>query len=209
MAHFSAPPPSSQLTPPTLLTLPPELRLKIYTLLLPTSKPYLIGRDRGPLPRLSLWKQPALLQTSSQLRLETSAFFFNSNTFIVSIHSLPEFASAVTWFINLGDRIAEIRDLQFSIGEAVLIDVVARSGRGVVFVDEGALRGRSKEILGVLNEGRGLKGRIETVLEEVRGGELTWRGVALLLRVVFRREAFGRAAWRAARRVEGLRGLDV
>lgn len=118
----------------------------------------------------------------------------------------------MTWLVDLGDRISGVRDLQFSIGEAVLVDVVVRKGDAGVFVDEGGARGRGgprREILGFVREGRGLKGRIERVLRLVREEGLRWRGAALLLRVLFRREAFEGRAWRAVRRVDGIEGFDV
>ncbi|GAB7351960.1 hypothetical protein MBLNU459_g2489t1 [Dothideomycetes sp. NU459] len=227
----SPPPPPP---PPTLLTLPPELRLRIYSLALPSHEALLVGRARGPLARVARWRPPALVQASAQLRREARALFLGRNTFVVSVLTRAEFAAAARWLVLLGGGgEGAVRDLQFSIGEAVLVDVVSSSaaaGRGAVFVDGEVVAAASaavgwrggrvgvapavsasvgREILAYMHLDRGLKARIELVLESVRREGLQWRFVALLLRVIFKREAFERATWRAVRRVEGIEGLDV
>ena len=116
----------------SLLTLPPEIRLQIYALLLPTSRTYIIGRDYGH--SISYLKYPPLLQLNRQLRAETLPLFFGENTFIVDIHQLGDLRAFLKWVSVLDRRAAAetlgwMADLRITVGACLLVDAVLKTGR--------------------------------------------------------------------------------
>jgi len=118
----------------TFSTLPPELRLQIYTHILPVSHPYIIGRDYGH--STSRLRFPALCQTSRRLRAETLPMFLRANTFIVDVHVLKDLKQFLKWLQVLtlgteveGDVLGSVRDLRVTVGGCLLVDVVPKAGR--------------------------------------------------------------------------------
>lgn len=69
--------------PPTLLTMPGELRNRIYRDALVTDLPIHVTRDEN-------WKQPALLATSKQIRRETYRIYYLENHFILETPDMDD-----------------------------------------------------------------------------------------------------------------------
>lgn len=135
----------------SLLDLPAEIRLQIYSLCLPTSHPYILGRDYGH--STSYFAYPNLLHTNQQLRRETLPLFFKGNTFIVDVHAFKDLKAFLKWLrliagVGKGAKAGDVvksmtyderreigaflgaaRDMRITVGGCLLVEVVPKTGR--------------------------------------------------------------------------------
>lgn len=159
----------------TFSHLPPEIRLQIYYLALPTQHPYIIGRDYGH--RSSNLEYPSLLHLSRRLRQESLSLFFGSNTFIIDIHELNDLKHFLKWIDVTNDEVlASIKDLRLTVSGALLVDLVPKSGRrrygdGRVIASkprlDNSLRWDRKNILHYVHDFFEIQSQIEALLEGV------------------------------------------
>jgi hypothetical protein len=101
---------------PLLLTLPPELRDRIYELVIIDDDDISVG-PRHPLPRQGYWQAPALLQSCRQIRSEAYKLYFARNKFRIgwlldgdcfpSLEGFKQEAYVLPWLHAIG---ADVRD---------------------------------------------------------------------------------------------------
>jgi len=117
-----------------LLALPPELRNRIWTYALAPAKPFVLPDQLkfGTTGRAVSHhaQQPALAQTSYQLRSETLPMFYNLNTFTVHGSSARGCTqSARIWLAGIDSNAAHLRSVHLHLDRRALhIEVVRDSG---------------------------------------------------------------------------------
>ncbi|KAF2268759.1 hypothetical protein CC78DRAFT_529736 [Lojkania enalia] len=103
--------PSSPL-PPTLLTLPPELRHQIYLhlpdLVLPYPLIYCLSTFADK-------KQHPLASVSRQIRSEAQAIFYSYNTWILKLEFKIMYDVFQSWIVGLGDGAAHLRIVHIAV----------------------------------------------------------------------------------------------
>ncbi|KAI9881458.1 MAG: hypothetical protein M1830_000020 [Pleopsidium flavum] len=170
---------------PSFLTLPPEIRLKIYTLLLPSSlhfryKPHRRRTTNRTWHKSSnnnnnknlhpLHHRTALLLVSKLLNTESAPLFFAHNTFILEI---PRYS--FTSVLRVEPCLAAMRDVEVRVGFGRGSEWYL--GRvGIVLAGLGRVRGLRRVVFVVEGRdgfgGRGdVKGRVGGFLEKERALE--------------------------------------
>ncbi|OQO06649.1 hypothetical protein B0A48_08436 [Cryoendolithus antarcticus] len=99
--------------PPSLLTLPPELRLQIFALALSPYPKTLVTFHLDPYQREDYVEatQPALTRVSRQLRAEALPLFYQQNSFV--LHSEGKKGDErERWFRGMGIWVEELRTLE-------------------------------------------------------------------------------------------------
>lgn len=112
----------------SLLSLPAELRLQIYSYILPTNDLYILGRDYGH--EASYLHYPPLLHVSKLLRNETLPLLFSKNSFVIDVRYLVDLKHVLK-FVRTVDRnaLGWIGDFRITVGGCLLVDVVVKAGR--------------------------------------------------------------------------------
>ncbi|KAK5686520.1 hypothetical protein LTS10_002640 [Elasticomyces elasticus] len=136
-----------------LLELPPELRNSIFelTVVSPQSLPTRLAQDIRYLDHTTLISKalpeiPAIARTSRQIRSEALPVFYNSNTFVINKHDIPDSSEVMLWWSRFakGEAPKHIANIEYAFAWRRSRSVI-RIHRNTAYEVQVAVRGEAEK----------------------------------------------------------------